>query len=98
MKIEILDEAEEDLARGFAFYEQQQPGLGQYFLNALSSDIDLLQRYSGLHAEYFGFLRLLSRRFPYAVYYRVHGDAVRVYAILDCRQSPGVIVGRLGDA
>ncbi len=32
MKIEILDEAEQDLVEGFSFYEKQSAGLGAYFL------------------------------------------------------------------
>jgi hypothetical protein len=35
MRIEILDEAEKDLLHGYAFYERQSQGLGQYFLDSL---------------------------------------------------------------
>jgi hypothetical protein len=34
MRIEILDKAEDDLVEGFQFYEDQQAGLGSYFLEA----------------------------------------------------------------
>lgn len=47
MKIEILDEAQEDLIQGFRFYESQEPGLGAYFLDCLFSDIDSLLVYAG---------------------------------------------------
>ena len=50
MKVEILDEAEEDLVDGFRFYEGQSEGLGEYFLNSLLSDIDSLQIYAAIHA------------------------------------------------
>jgi len=43
----------------------------------------------------FGFHRLLSKRFPWAIYYDVLDDRVRVYAVLDCRQSPGRSIERL---
>jgi hypothetical protein len=33
MKIEILEEAEQDLIDGFHFYEAQNLGLGQYLTN-----------------------------------------------------------------
>lgn len=95
MKIELLDQAEEDLLDGFAFYEHQQDGLGQYFLDSLFSDVDSLQLYNGLHAKIFGYYRLLSKRFPYAIYYRVFGELVRVYAVLDCRQSQQNVQMRL---
>ncbi len=33
MRIEILESARDDLRLGHAFYEQQRPGLGNYFLD-----------------------------------------------------------------
>ena len=95
MKIEILDEAELDLVEGFRFYEAQATGLGDYFLDTLFSDIDSLRLYAGIHPRYFGHHRLLSKRFPFAVYYKVLGKAVRVAAVLDCRRNPARIGERL---
>jgi len=63
-------------------------GLGQYFLNTLFSDIDSLALYGGIHSMHWGYHRLLSKRFPYAVYYRVTDDAIEVWRVLDCRQHP----------
>lgn len=88
MRIEIQSEALRDLVEGSRFYEGQLKGLGDYFLDSLFSDIDSLQFYAGSHALFFGYHRLLSKRFPFAVYYRVQGLVVRVYAVLDCRRDP----------
>ena len=38
---------------------------------------------------------MLSKRFPFAIYYTLTGDLVSVHAILDCRQDPGRIEDRL---
>lgn len=95
MKIQILNEAQQDLVYGFRFYESQSEGLGDYFLDSLFSDIDSLQIYAGIHALYFGYHRLLAKRFPFAIYYRVENHVVRVYAILDCRRNPAWIRNRL---
>ena len=95
MKIELLDAAEQDLLWGFAFYEKQERGLGSYFMDALCSDIDSLQLYAGIHASYFGFHRLLSKRFPFAIYYRLSEETVQVFAVLDCRHSPDRTAERL---
>jgi len=94
MKIQLLDAAEQDLIEGYHFYESQSPGLGDYFLDSLFSDIDSLQLYAGIHARYFGYHRLLSKRFPFAIYYRVD-DTVKIYAILDCRRNPAWIRKKL---
>jgi plasmid stabilization system protein ParE len=88
MKVQILNEAEQDLMDGFRFYESQEVGLGDYFLDSIFSDIDSLQLYAGIHALHFGYYRLLAKRFPFAVYYRVESEVARVYAILDCRRDP----------
>ncbi len=36
----------------------------------------------------FGYHRLLSERFPYAVYYKKELNTIYVTAILDCRRNP----------
>ena len=58
MKVQILDEAEHDLIDGFRFYEAQDKGLGDYFLNSLFSDIDSLHLHAGIHPRYLDYFRL----------------------------------------
>lgn len=95
MRIEILDEAQQDLIEGFYFYEDRETGIGAYFLDCLFSDIDSLLVYAGIHQIVFGYHRCLSKRFPFAIYYTVAQDLVRVHAILDCRRNPTWIRRRL---
>lgn len=95
MKIRILDAAEQDLIDGHRFYERQLPGLGDYFLDSLFSDIESLHLFAGVHALHFGYYRLLAKRFPFAVYYTLTEDVVSVYAVLDCRQDPAWIREKL---
>ena len=78
MNIRILDEAEQDLVDGFRFYDLQEEDLGDYFLDSLFADIDSLHLYAGAHSIHFDYHRLLSKRFPFAVYYRVEGETVNV--------------------
>jgi plasmid stabilization system protein ParE len=95
MKIEILDIAMSDIRSGQQFYEQQQEGLGVYFLDSLFSDIDALLLYGGIHQQFFGYFRALSKRFPYAIYYRISDNAIYVWRVLDCRQKPSRITKAL---
>jgi hypothetical protein len=97
MIVEIVDAAEIDLEEGFHFYERQSSGLGSYFLDSLYSDIDSLAYFGGIHCIVFGYYRLMSKRFPFAVYYKVSGDTVMVMAVLDCRRNPSWIRKRLMD-
>ena len=90
MKIKILSSAVEDLYEGRLFYEKQGEGLGEYFFDSLFSDIDSLVLYGGMHMKIFGFHRMLSKRFPYAIYYKLEGEPpiVVVYRVLDLRRDP----------
>ena len=95
MRIEILPEAWEDLIAGYRFYGSQAPDLGRYFRDSLLADVDALAANAGVHAKVFGYHRSLSKRFPFAIYYRVESDVVRVRAILDCRRNPSWIRRRV---
>jgi len=97
VNIEILDLAKLDLLDGFHFYEEQQTGLGSYFLTSIYSDIESLRLYAGIHMQPHKDLhRLLSKRFPFAVYYKIQSGTVFVHAIVDCRRDPAWIRQRLG--
>lgn len=86
MRIKILSSAVDDLHAGRLFYDKQGAGLGEYFFDSLFSDIDSLQLYAGIHQKVFGYHRLLSKRFPYAVYYTVEQDLAAVRRVLDLRR------------
>ncbi len=87
-KIKILDSAIEDLEKGRDFYDRQNIGLGDYFLDSLFSDIDSLVVYAGIHVKYLGYYRMIAKRFPYCIYYLILDKEIRVYRVLDCRMDP----------
>lgn len=97
MKIRILDEAEQDLIDGARFYENQEKGLGAYFVDSLLSDIESLYLFAGVHVRHGDYYRLLSKRFPFAVYYTVDTDTVMIWAILACRRDPATTDARLNE-
>ena len=88
MNVRILESARRDLRDGYNFYERQEAGVGDYFLNSLFADIDSLALYGGIHPLRSGFHWMLASRFPYAIYYRVEKQQVVVRAVLDCRRDP----------
>lgn len=69
MRIEVLTQAKEDLFDGYLFYERQQAGIGDYFLDSLSADIESLLLHHGYHRQFFGFHRMIARVFPFFIYY-----------------------------
>lgn len=94
-RVEILPAAEDDLDAGEQFYEEQTPGSGDCFLDCLLSAPRALETSAGTHRVVHGFHRKVSRRFPFAIFYRVEGDQVRVHAVLDCRRDPAALQRRL---
>jgi len=88
MNVRILRPALEDPAAGREFYDRQREGVGSYFFDSLFAEIDSLVLYAGIHGTRFGRHRLLAKRFPYAIYYRVAGSEVIVRRVLDCRRDP----------
>lgn len=95
MKIAISRSADRDPLAGFRFYERQSPGVGHYFLDSLIADIDSLVLHAGIHRRIAGFYRLLSDRFPFAIYYKIENDTIRIRRVLDCRRDPSWVSRQL---
>ena len=95
MKIEILSDAKRDIENGILFYKSQKDGLGSYFLDSILSDIESLHIYAGVHIIVSDYYRLLSKRFPFAIYYKIKDKTIYIYAVLDCRKNPLWIKERL---
>lgn len=92
----LLPTAKQDISDAQAFYERLSPGLGRYCVDSLLADIDSLVFYAGIHHCYFEHYRLLSRRFPYAIYYQIpFSREVVVVAVLHTRKDPAAHGHRL---
>jgi toxin ParE1/3/4 len=78
-----------DVAAAFHWYEKEQTGLGQDFLNELRSTYDRIADGPLVYRDIrSGIRRALLRRFPFAVYFAVEGDRVVVLAILHAHRDP----------
>ena len=96
IRVRISAAALADLDEGYWFYEKQEAGAGEYFATQLRADIGELKTTGGTHrVVHRGLHRALSRRFPYAVFYKFSGDVVVVVAVLDSRRNPEWIRDRL---
>ncbi|MFT5124603.1 MAG: hypothetical protein ACI9QL_005332 [Candidatus Omnitrophota bacterium] len=59
------------------------------------SDMESLHFSAGVHAKQFGAHRLLTAKFPYAIYYDIDGTIVYILAVLPMRRDPAWITGKL---
>lgn len=95
-RVGISEEALEDLNEGFQFYEAQETGLGDYFTACLKADIEGLKVSAGMHAVvYKDYHRLLSKVFPYGIFYTMGSAGAVVWAVIDLRRDPSWIQDEL---
>ena len=87
-RVIIRPNAEADLSEARAWYESQRAGLGDELLDEVRRAVGLLaddpERRPFYHRD---FRRLLTRRYPYKLFYRVEGDRVIVFRILHARRK-----------
>ena len=82
-RISIRAAAEVDLRQAQEWYESQRPGLGGEFLLSVAEALTRLEQSPELFPHYYGgFRRVLTRRFPYKLFYRIESDNVIVFRIL----------------
>jgi hypothetical protein len=79
------------------FYDQQESGVGLYFVQQFACKARSLETTGGIHVQRHGFHFCLIERFPVALYYQVENNEVRIVAVLDCRRSPRWIRRQLKD-
>lgn len=96
-RLVIGPEAESELAEAAQWYEAQQRGLGHEFLRAFRAATAVLRR-TPLHYQVVveQVHRILLRRFPYAVFYEVHGPEVVILACLHTARDPEEWQRRIG--
>lgn len=84
----VLAEAAADIKGARDFYDEREAGLGEHCVTSVLTDLESLASFSGIHARYFGFHRMISAHFHFGIYYRADGDDTLVVAILDLRRNP----------
>jgi len=93
--LHLTDDAQTDIYNSEDFYENQSLNLGTYFYDRIISDLDALRHYAGIHAVHFGFYRMVTKRFPYVIYYDIRDEIVVLHAVLHTRQDSSFIEDRL---
>ena len=88
-EVRIRPEAEQDISEAASWYEQQQSGLGQEFLDeALAVCMRLAEAPLAYELIHRCARRALLRRFPFAVFYIFEEDVVLVVGVLHGSRHP----------
>lgn len=87
-RVVIRPNAEADLREAWLWYESLHPGLGDDLLLEVRAAISRLEIDPERHPFYYrNFRRLLTRRFPYKLFYRVESDHVVIFRLLHARRE-----------
>jgi plasmid stabilization system protein ParE len=85
----FLPAALADVEAAFRWYEAQQPGLGQAFVQAVDAAIArVLEFPDACPAGHRDARRYLVERFPHCLYYRIEGDGVIVVTLMHAAKDP----------
>lgn len=94
-RVRILEQAAEEATEAAAWYEQERPGLGAEFAQAVNAALDLLEEeivpLTNMPGEAGreGAKRLNLSRFPYDIVVRQHPDELIVVAVAHHSRRPG---------
>jgi toxin ParE1/3/4 len=90
-KLRNVKEASAEFAAAVAWYEDQRPGLGGEFFDAVFDATSLIQSQPeiGTPSTDGHTRRLLVNRFPYQVIYRLSGQEIVILAIAHLKRKPG---------
>jgi plasmid stabilization system protein ParE len=82
-------QADQEVQAARQWYEEQRPGLGIQFANAIDEAVERIAAnplaFRAVHGET---RRAIVRRFPYGIYFRVLTDEIVVTAVMHGRRHP----------
>jgi plasmid stabilization system protein ParE len=85
----VRPEAEADIRNAFFRFENEVPGLGIQFLDAVDDGLDRISE-GPLHYAIIagGIRRKLLRKFPFGLFFVYEEEEIRVLSVLQQAQSP----------
>jgi toxin ParE1/3/4 len=85
----LLDSrAEEDIDSAAQWYAEERLELALEFLNAVDAAFDLIAQFPQAYQEVApGIRRVLTRKFPFCVYYTIDDKRLTVFAVLHASRS-----------
>jgi len=94
--VRIRVAAKLDIARAEDWYEERVPGLGLEFRAAAYEAVDRIASDPFLYPELlWGNRRLVMRRFPYNIWFRISGTAVLIVAVIHGKRGAVTLRSKL---
>lgn len=90
MEVRFHHEALAEFKAEVEYYETRQAGLGADFAAEVFSMIDLARLFPRMGTpEKAGVRSLVTKRFPFLIYYEVVGSRLWVWAVMHAARAPG---------
>ncbi len=90
--IKLRPELLHDVSDAFAWYQDRDEGLGYEFLRVFYAAIATAERDPKLFREvFFNFRRVLLRRFPYSLYYRLENETIIFFLLFHHARDPDAL-------
>lgn len=88
-ELQFAEEARDDIAEAYDWYEDKRLGVGEEFLNCVEAGLDGIKRNPRMYAKvYRDFRRAIIRRFPYGIFFELNDLQVTVFAIFHSSRDP----------
>ena len=89
MNFQILQSAEDEIAEGMDYYNEQYPGLGYEFAVEIKEGMNRIKFFPEAWPQFIDKIRISHvNRFPYGILYEVRQKSIVVFAVMHLRQNP----------
>jgi plasmid stabilization system protein ParE len=88
-KVIYYEDAQDDLQAAYIYYENERVGLGEEFLQRVEETVEYIRQYP-LHFPILSGKTRKSNltRFPYAVFYLIHLDTIKITSVMHLKRNP----------
>jgi plasmid stabilization system protein ParE len=95
--LRVLPEAEEELAEAAVWYEAKRTGLGVELIAVVDRAFEEILEAPLACAVWRDdrpYRRKILARFPYVIFFQIHGDVVEIMAVAHAKRRPGYWANR----
>ncbi len=96
MNLNIIAEAQDDIAVAALWYENERKGLGEGFINAVEKSLRSITKTPLLYpVKRQGCRAALLKKFPFVIYYKIFPDSIIIVTVLHTAKSPESWIDRI---
>lgn len=88
-KLILKPEAEKDIRKAMAWYNEQNKNLPDILLNIIDESLEKIKEFPEHYQKRYNDIRIVfTKKFPYGIYYTLEENTIFVHAVLHTKQNP----------